>query len=314
LEDTLKRAAPRTAAAAAESGQRPGTVGVRTSPPAAAAGNSARVSAARSSPMIPVHTVRTLRHCAIAALLAVAAPMLVPDAAAADATPPAQAKPAPQTADVAAPKLGKDGQPDKGFMDHHEMFLKRGKEGPIGVLFIGDSITAGWGRAKDTWQQHYGAHQPANFGIGGDRTQHVLWRIENGELDGIAPKVVVLMIGTNNIGEPAENIIKGDLKICAEIHAKLPEAKLLLLGIFPRGPDPKDPLVAPLRAKIKTVNEQLAKLDDGAKTRYLDIGGKFLDADGTLPKDIMPDGLHPNPKGYEIWATAMQPLLDEMLK
>jgi len=124
----------------------------------------------------------------------------------------------------------------------------------------------------------------------------------------------VLMIGTNNIGNSAENILKGDLKICSEIHAKLPETKLLLLGIFPRGADAKRDDVIAMRAKIKTVNEQLAKLDDGAKTRYLDFGAKFLDADGSIPKDIMPDGLHPNAKGYEIWATAMQPLLDEMLK
>jgi lysophospholipase L1-like esterase len=125
---------------------------------------------------------------------------------------------------------------------------------------------------------------------------------------------VVLMIGTNNIGDTAENIIKGDTKIVAEIHAKLPDTRLLLLGIFPRGADPKNPGTASLRAKITEVNASLAKLDDGAKTRYLDIGGKFLDADGALPKDIMPDALHPNAKGYQIWADAMQPLLDSMLK
>ena len=240
----------------------------------------------------------------------------VPIAYAADAPPaPAAPKPAPQSADVAAPKIGKDGQVDKGFIGAHESFLKRGKEGPIGVLFLGDSITAGWkGGGKEVWQQHYAALEAANFGIGGDRTQHVLWRMENGELDGIKPKVLVLMIGTNNIGDTAENITKGDQKIIAGIHAKLPETKLLLLGIFPRGADPKDAGVAGMRAKIKTVNAELAKLDDGAKTFYLDIGGKFLDAEGVLPKDIMPDALHPNAKGYQIWFEAMQPLLDKLLK
>lgn len=234
------------------------------------------------------------------------------------AKPAAPAKPAPaplEPADKPFPKMDKnaDGTPSAniqpGFKSAHENFLKRGKE-PIGILFLGDSITAGWGKAKPVWDEHYGKYQPANFGIGGDRTQHVLWRIANGELDGIHPKVLVLMIGTNNMGYPTEEIIKGDLKIVEEIHKKLPETKLLLLGIFPRGAEPTNPA----RAKIKTVNAALAKLEDGKTTRYLDIGDKFLDASGNLPKDIMPDALHPNAAGYKIWADATQPLLDEMLK
>jgi beta-glucosidase len=219
-----------------------------------------------------------------------------------------------QPADVAAPKTDKDGQIQPRFQQMHESFLKRGKEGKIGVLFLGDSITEGWGRAKDAWQEHYGKYDPANFGIGGDRTQHVLWRIENGELDGIQPKVVVLMIGTNNMGYPAEEIVKGDRKIVEAIHQKLPDAKLLLLGIFPRGADAKNEGIAATRAKIKAINAELAKLDDGKKTRYLDIGDKFLDAEGNIPADVMPDALHPNAKGYGIWADAMQPLLEEMMK
>ncbi|BCM90674.1 hypothetical protein IAD21_02531 [Abditibacteriota bacterium] len=215
-----------------------------------------------------------------------------------------------EKADVASPKYGDEDKIQAGFLAQHESFLKRGTAGPIGVLFLGDSITAGWGRAKDVWQQHFGAYDPANFGIGGDKTQHVLWRIDNGELDGIAPKVVVLMIGTNNIGSSAEEIIRGDTKIVDEIHQKLPNTKLLLLGIFPRAAEATNPM----RAKIKEVNTELAKLDDGNKTRYLDIGDKFLETDGSLSKDIMPDYLHPNPKGYQIWADAIQPLLDEMMK
>ncbi len=217
----------------------------------------------------------------------------------------------PESADVAAPKRGPDGAIQPGFQAAHESFLKRGKEGKIGVLFLGDSITAGWkGSGAGVWKEHFDKYDPANFGIGGDRTQHVLWRIEQGELDGITPKVVVLMIGTNNIGYSAEDIIKGDKKIVEQIHAKLPDAKLLLLGIFPRGAEATNPA----RAKIKAVNAELAKLDDGNKTRYLDIGDKFLDTEGNLPKDIMPDFLHPNAKGYQIWAEAIQPLLDEMMK
>jgi len=222
----------------------------------------------------------------------------------------------PSSADVAAPKLDKTGKIDSRFQQRHESFLRRGKEGKIGVLFLGDSITEGWGgtRGREIWAEYYGKLDPANFGISGDKTQHVLWRIDNGELDGISPKVVVLMIGTNNIGYSAEDILAADTKIVQEIHQKLPDTKLLLLGIFPRGADPNDPKVADMREKIKSVNQGLAKLDDGDKTRYLDIADKFLDADGKLSKDIMPDALHPNAKGYLIWAKAMQPLLDEMMK
>jgi lysophospholipase L1-like esterase len=234
---------------------------------------------------------------------------------AADTTQPAVH--APQApADVAAVKIGKGGTPDKKFMTMHESFLKQAKEGNIDLLFLGDSITEGWaGRGKDVWAKTYGKSNAANFGIGGDRTEHVLWRIDNGELDGIKPKVLVLMIGTNNTGGwSAEQIGVADTKIITEIHQKLPETKVLVLGVFPRGNDPKDPKTEALREKIKQINSTLAKLDDGKTTRYLDIGDKFLAPDGVLTKEIMPDYLHPNAKGYQIWADAMQPLLDEMMK
>jgi lysophospholipase L1-like esterase len=232
----------------------------------------------------------------------------VPGFAANPATQPA-ARRAPQAADVAAPKL------DAHFSQLHDSFLDQDQAGDIGLVFLGDSITEGWsGRGKAVWAKTYAAYKPANFGISGDKTQHVLWRIDNGELDGIKPKVLVLMIGTNNIGYPAADIAKADVKIVAKIHEKLPDTKVLLLGIFPRGVDPKDPKVAPMRDKIKAVNLELAKLDDGKMTRYLDIGDKFLTPDGVLTKEIMPDALHPNEKGYQIWADAMQPLLDEMMK
>ena len=242
---------------------------------------------------------------------------LVAGRADAQATQPST-QAAPEPADQAVMKVSRTGTPDARFRQLHDAFLWRGKEGPIGVLFLGDSITEGWihsgNQAPDVWKKNYWQYNPADFGISGDRTQHVLWRIDHGELDGISPKVVVLMIGTNNIGNTAEEITAADQKIVAEIHEKLPDAKLLLLGIFPRGADPKDPKVADMRAKIKQVNSELAKLDDGNKTRYLDIGDKFLDGDGAIPKDIMKDALHPTPKGYQIWADAMQPLLDEMMK
>jgi lysophospholipase L1-like esterase len=223
---------------------------------------------------------------------------------------------AAEPTDVAAPKLGPDGKIQDHFREMHESFIRRGQEAPIGLLFLGDSITEGW-HWDDNWRifkTHFGNDMPANFGIGGDLTQHVLWRIDNGELDNIAPKVVVLLIGTNNIGYPEDDILRADRKIVTEIHQKLPDTKILIMAIFPRGQDPRDPAVAAMRDKIKFVNAGLSKLDNGDKTRFLDIGDKFLAPDGTLPKEIMPDALHPSHAGYEIWADAIQPTVDEMMK
>jgi lysophospholipase L1-like esterase len=210
------------------------------------------------------------------------------------------------------------------FLTHHESFLARGKSAPIGLLFIGDSISERWRVAPHIWQAYYGKYQAANFGIGGDRTQHVIWRIEHGELDGIAPKVVVLMIGTNNsLDYNAEEIAAADRKIVAMIRARLPDTRILLLGIFPRGP--RDAKGGPITQAsideaarrmqtIAAVNRDLAKLDDGKSIRFLDISAVFLGQDGRIPTAIMPDQLHPGPAGYQLWADAMQPLLDNMMK
>ena len=226
-------------------------------------------------------------------------------------TPPAGSAKG-ERADVPAMRFDKDGQPQQYFLDAHEWFLHRGKKSPIGVLFMGDSITAGWPKAKDVWQKYYGAYNPANFAVGGNRTQHVLWQIENGELDGLYPYLVVLLIGVNNGSDP--NVVLGVRKVVEEIHAKLPDTKVLLLGIFPYGNDPTPRGIVAARQRIVKTNMELASLDDGKQTRFLDIGPKFLDASGAISKEIMPDGLHPGVAGYQIWADAMQPLLDEMLK
>ncbi len=204
------------------------------------------------------------------------------------------------------------------FYELHAANLKRAKE-PMGILFLGDSITEGWNKAPEVWQKYYGPWQPANFGIGGDLTQHVVWRIEDGELDGVKPKVVVLMLGTNNSGSyTGEEIAAADTKIVHLIQQKIPEAKILLLAIFPRGPrkDAKGVLdTGEQRMQvIGAANKELAKLDNGTTVRFLDIGPKFLDASGKIPDDVMPDQLHPNAKGYGIWADATQPLLEEMMR
>ncbi len=233
---------------------------------------------------------------------------------------PAVAAPAPVAAppvadaSLPAPKTG-----NKRFFELHESFLARTKAGPIGLLFLGDSITEGWKKAPHIWEHYYGAFQPANFGISGDQTQHVIWRIENGELDGITPKVVVLMIGTNNTSQhTAAQIAAADRRIVQMLRTRLPAAKVLLLAIFPRGLDKnKDGTIDPRPRRmeiINAVNPELAKLDDGRMVRFLDINANFLGNDGTIPRGIMPDQLHPSAAGYQLWAEAIQPLLQEMMK
>jgi lysophospholipase L1-like esterase len=266
--------------------------------------------------------LRALLASCLAATLSFPALVSAKDAPAAapPATPSAVKKadaPRNQTkepADVGAIK-GNPDDPNNGFLKRHEGFLKdlAAKNGKVGLLFVGDSITDGWrGGGKQVFEKNYGSMDPLNIGIGGDRTQHVIWRLEHGEVEGISAKVAVLMIGTNNLGSNTnEEIAAGVTKIVHTLHEKLPQTKVLLLAIFPRSFKADDPA----RSRIKAINEELAKLDDGGKTvKYLDIGPKFLEPDGTLPKEIMPDALHPNEKGYEIWAEAMGPTLAELMQ
>jgi len=197
--------------------------------------------------------------------------------------------------------------------NRHAEFLNRIKEGEIGFLLLGDSIMDGWPRRGEwSWLQ-FAPYHPADFGISGDRTEHVLWRITNGELDGIHPKVVMIMIGTNNIGqiktETPEWAANGVKKIVETVRTKLPETKVLLLAVFPRGLK-----ASPERAKVEEINKIIATLDNGKTVRFLDIGKDFLNDQGELTPDIMPDKLHPTAKGYDIWYKAVHPLVDEMMK
>lgn len=196
-----------------------------------------------------------------------------------------------------------------GWQGIHESFVKKTKEGKIDLLFVGDSITEQW-RENAVWKKCFAARNPANFGIGGDLVQNVLWRMANGEVDGISPKVLVLLIGTNNTGnDNPEDIARGIAAVVDLLHKKLPTTKVVLMGILPRGPEPK----TPLREKIAAVNEAVKKLADGKKTVYLDLGPALLDKDGKLPGDVSPDSLHLSEKGYQIWAEALEPLLAKMM-
>ena len=197
-------------------------------------------------------------------------------------------------------------------MARHEKFNERVKQGNVDLIFIGDSITQGWeGAGKDAWEKHYTKRNAVNLGIGGDRTQHVLWRLDHGNIDGIKPKLAVLMIGTNNSNRDdntAEEIGAGIQAIVNKLREKLPETKVLVLAVFPRGDKPN-----PQREKNAKASEIAAKLADNQTVYYLDIGPKFLDAEGTLSKDIMPDLLHLSPKGYEIWAESIEPSVAQLM-
>jgi lysophospholipase L1-like esterase len=273
--------------------------------------------------------MKTLSACLICVLSFVQFTVAQDRPAVAPTTAPAPvtARAPQQDPAIAAAKYdAKLGGPSTRFIDMHEQFLARAKEGNVDLLFLGDSITQGWGGAgKDAWQKHYAKYNVANFGIGGDQTQHVLWRIENGELDGINPKVIVLMIGTNNTaGHDADRIAEGVTKIVKTAQAKT-GAKILLLGVFPRGMTQQQAeattrpkaledakLALRQREKIARINEIISKLDDGKTVRYLDLKDTFMQ-DGTISKEIMPDYLHLSPKGYAMWAEAMDPLLTEMM-
>jgi len=220
----------------------------------------------------------------------------------------------PLTIASPVPKTG-----NAAFFQKHEAHLARAQAGPIGLLFLGDSITEGWKRHSEIWDTHFGPYDAANFGIAGDQTQHVIWRIENGALDGINPKVVVLLIGTNNtFRSPGHHIAAANQRIVDLIRLKLPNTKVLLLAIFPRGPrlgPNREPEPWQERmARVNDTNALLAKLDDGKMVRFLNINHAFLAPDGTIPDSIMPDQLHLSQAGYQLWAEAIMQPIAEMMK
>jgi N-acetylglucosamine-6-sulfatase len=204
-------------------------------------------------------------------------------------------------------------------MKQHESFNAISKKGEAQLVFLGDSITAGWnGRGKAAWTAHWAPLNAANFGIGGDRTEHVLWRLEHGNYDGLKPKLTVLMIGTNNTGHQkpgvyqctAEQTAEGVKTILEKLKAKCPDEKVLLLGIFPRGANKDDHW----RKQNEATNAIIKTYADDKTVFYMDIGEKFLQPDGTLTKEIMPDALHPSAQGYDIWVDAIEGKVKELLK
>jgi lysophospholipase L1-like esterase len=209
-----------------------------------------------------------------------------------------------------------------GFRAKHAANVAIAQKGDIDVLFMGDSITDFWRNAgqpgvvnpplagKAVFEKYFGAMKVANFGISGDTTQGVLFRLRDGEGQGYSPKAVMLMIGTNNAASASSaEIAEGVGAVVWELRQNFPAAKILLLAIFPRGLPGEAS-----RQTVAAVNPIIAKLHDGKNVFFLDIGAKFLDADGTIPADVMPDRLHPGEKGYTIWAEAVKGPLAELLK
>ena len=231
---------------------------------------------------------------------------------------PNQACPDYRTASVTPSPLNESWALDWWMPRHEEKLAEIARRKAAGerteLVFIGDSITHHWEKQQpELFKTFYGRYNALDLGYGGDRTENVLWRLQHGEIDGIAPKVTVLMIGTNNTGfrqEAPELIYAGIKRDIAEIRKRLPKTKLLLLAIFPRGEKPDDTL----RVLNEKVNAMLPKLADNRHVFFLNMNKAFLAPDGTLSKDIMPDLLHPNAEGYKIWQREMQPELDRLMR
>ena len=218
-----------------------------------------------------------------------------------------------KTTDHEAADKPTDRLKNKWWKVRHEQKLKAAKKNKVDLLFIGDSITHGWeNKARKIWQEYYAPRNAFNLGYSGDRTQHVLWRLDNGEMKGMKPKVAVIMIGTNNTGhsmQKATETAAGIKAITERIHKISPDTKILLLGIFPRGAQPNHKM----RVLNDKVNNIIKTYADDEKITYLDLGPDFLDDQGVLTKKVMPDGLHPQAHGYQVWAKAMEPTLKKLL-
>jgi beta-glucosidase len=225
---------------------------------------------------------------------------------------PADAAPHVNVAIIPVPRTG-------AITNRQAQVLQRAKDAPgdYDIEFIGDSITQGWeGAGKNVWKELGDKYKIINFGVSGDRTEHVLWRFGQGQLDGIKAKVAVVMIGTNNSNKNKDgtwtytdsDILEGVTAIVNEIRRRQPDTKVLLLGIFPRGMTFNDQ-----RGRLTEINQALSRLDDGQHISYLDIGPQLIENDGSISQEMMPDKsnsrLHPSEKGYKIWASAMQPKL-----
>ena len=208
------------------------------------------------------------------------------------------------------------------WLNRFDEINRRIEQGNIDLLFIGDSITHFWegtiyptdsdphGTAgQAVWDEYYSQRNAVNIGIGGDKIEHILWRLDHGNIGGISPKLIVLLAGTNNAKDnTAAEIADGIVTIIDKLQLKLPASKILLLSIFPRGEHPNE-----LRTILANASETAAaKIAGRDKVHYMDIAANFLSNDGFLSPEIMPDALHPNELGYRIWAESIEPIVSEL--
>ena len=212
---------------------------------------------------------------------------------------PASVVPAPQT--------------ESWWITQHEHTLLRIRQSEVNLLLIGDSITQGWADVGHrVWDKYYGHRRAVNLGFSSDRTEHVLWRLDHGEIEGISPKLVILMIGTNNTGtrhDPPEQTAAGIHAILTTLRMRLPSTKILLLGVFPCCASVDDP-----RRKLNVaINDRLQAYADNRQIFFLDLSRYFLDDQGRLIQDLMPDYLHPNERGYQVWADGMEDMVRKLL-
>lgn len=196
------------------------------------------------------------------------------------------------------------------WMARHEAILARLKQGQVDVVWVGDSIIEHWEeQGKPIWDEYYAGRNCINLGYGGDRTEHVLWRLDHGEVDGISPKLAIVMIGQNNYkSNTAEEIGEGVVAVVHKLREKLPATKILLLAIFPIGEKLDE-----YRARLAEASTLSSRLSDGKSIFYMDINPVFLDDDGALPAAVMPDFEHPSLQGHRMWAEAIEPMVAGLL-
>jgi lysophospholipase L1-like esterase len=224
----------------------------------------------------------------------------------------------PPRADLIGPADRPAARSDRNSRLAHEQLLAKARQGRIDVYFVGDSITRRWGATDYPellahWRATFFGWNAANFGWGADGTQNILWRLEHGELDGVNPRVIVVLAGTNNVGTmpggeaKIAGVVRGIRAIVETCRRKAPAATVILTAIFPRNDE------AAVLPEIRAINARLAQLADGRAVRFLDVNGGLADRDGRLVAGMMHDGLHPTVKGYQVWADGLKPLLTELL-
>jgi beta-glucosidase len=196
------------------------------------------------------------------------------------------------------------------WIQRHELMNRQAKQGHIDLIYVGDSIVEHFNRqGKEVWEHYYAGRNALNLGISGDRTEHVLWRLDHGNIDGLTPKLAIVMIGQNNGGHnTAEEIAEGVTAIIQKLRTKLPNTKILLLAIFQRREKSTEE-----RTVLAKANEIISKLADGKTVFYMDINHIFMRPDGTIPRSLMYDFEHPTPLGHRVWAEAIEPKVAELM-